>query len=144
LRPDAILAEIARARAVLAEREADVARLTEYIGTLELAAKMAGASLTSIREQRSVSPVDVNRNATMTAYTRRASKRSTRDHAGLKLLYEKDVTQASLARELNESRSRVVSWFATGALNRPIPRRHAEYLRDTYKVPLSAWERIAD
>ena len=144
MRPDAILAEIARARTVRAGLEADLARLTEYIGTLELAAKLAGASLTSIRKQRSVSPVDVNANGTMAAYTRRAAKRSTRTHGGLRTLYEKNVTQASLARDLKESRSRVASWFAKGPLNRPIPRHHAEYLRETYGVPLAAWERIAD
>lgn len=141
---DRIMAELAAARRALADAQGEVARLTEYIGVLELAAKLAGAPLTSIRKHRSVSPVDVNATAPLDSYTKRAATRSNRTHAGLKTLYEKNVTQASLARDLKESRSRVASWFATGKGNRPIPRSRAVYLRDKYGIPESTWSRIAD
>lgn len=143
IKPETILAEIALARKRLAALDDDRKRLAEYIGALELAASLAGASLTSIRKQRSVSPVDVN-GTQLDSYTKRAATRSNRTHAGLKALYEKDVTQASLAREMKESRSRVASWFAKGPLNRPIPRSRVVYLRDKYGIPESVWERIAD
>lgn len=141
--PATLLKEIALARAKLAALDDDRKRLAEYIGALELAASIKGVPLTSIRRQRSVSAVDVN-TVDLKPYTKRAATRSNRTHPGLKALYEKDVTQASLAREMGETRSRVASWFATGALNRPIPRSRAVYLRDTYGVPESVWERIAD
>lgn len=143
MKADRILAELDDARTALARAEDEAARLREYIGTLELAAKLAGASLTSIRRHRSVSSVDVNATVPLDSYTKRAATRSNRTHAGLKLLYEQNVTQASLARDLKETRSRVASWFAEGDLNRPIPRRHADYLLAKYRVPLSAWARIA-
>lgn len=145
LTPTALLAEITRATAALDRARDEVKRLTEYIGALELAARLAGATLTSIRKHRSVSPVDVNATAgPLDSYTKRAATRSNRTHVGLKKLYEQNVTQASLARDLKETRSRVAAWFAKGRLNRPIPRRQAVYLRDKYGIPESVWERITD
>lgn len=130
-------------RAEIAVVDGELARLTEYRAVLVRAEELASKGLTSTAKHRSVSPVDVSTTPGLAPYTKRAAARSNREHAGLKLLYEKDVTQASLARELGESRSRVASWFAVGDLNRPIPRSIAEKLRDKYGVPLGAWARIA-
>lgn len=60
------------------------------------------------------------------------------------MLYVKGHTITSIADELGEGRPRVNAWFAVGKANRPIPRRHAQYLLERYEIPLSAWSRIAD
>jgi hypothetical protein len=143
LRPDAILAEIARARAVLAEREADVARLTEYIGTLELAAKLADPSLTPTRINRIVSTMNVQA-PNLSGDTKRAAGRARRKSEAQRLLYEKDMTVAKLAKLLKVGRPLVSKWFGTAEENRPIPRAIAERLRVEYEIPLSAWARIAE
>jgi len=116
----------------------------EYIGALELALTLlSGKQLPTTEKHRSVPVMDVNTER-MSVITRRAATRATREHAGLRKLYEQDVSQSSLARELGETRSRVVSWFAEGPGNRPIPRKTAERIRDKYGLPLSVWARIAE
>lgn len=133
--------EIKKARA---ERD----KLTEYIGALELALAIktgAAKPLTSTGKHRSVSQMNVNSTG-LSATTRRAATRASRPHEGLKILYEHDRDQTAIARELGETRSRVVSWFAApdSGSNRPIPRKHVNYLRDKYGVPESVWARIQD
>lgn len=143
MRPDAILAEIVRARAALAGLEADVKRLTEYIGTLEIAAKLADPSLTRTRINRIVSTMNVQA-PNLSSDTKRAAGRARRDSEAQRLLYEKDMTIAKLAKELKVGRPLVSKWFGTEEENRPIPRAIAERLKAEYEIPLTAWSRIAD
>jgi len=143
LRPDAILAEIARARTALAGLEADTKRLTEYIGTLELAAKLADPSLTPTRINRIVSTMNVQA-PNLSSDTKRAAGRARRASEAQRLLYEKDMTLAKLAKKLKVGRPLVSKWFGTSEENRPIPRAIAERLRAEYDIPLTAWSRIAE
>lgn len=86
-----------------------------------------------------VSPMDVN---TESESVRRAAGRATRNHPAQKKLYDAGVTITELAALLKEGRPRVSSWFAEGDANRPIPKRHAERLKEKYGIPLSAWSRV--
>ena len=90
-----------------------------------------------------VSPMDVNTQHA-TEDVKRGAARATRKHKALKRLYEKGRTVTSIALELGEGRPRVSAWFAEGDGNRPIPRRHADYLRDKYNIPHAWWARIAE
>ena len=134
VKPSDIKAEIERV-------SREITGLLMYRETLEHALK-ASMQLTRTGKARSVSTVQVN-SPGLSGYTKRAATRSNREHEGLRILYEHDITQSALARELKESRSRVASWFAEGELNRPIPRVIAQHLQAKYGVPLSAWSRIA-
>jgi len=143
LKPETIVAEIARAREALAKAEGEVARLREYIGALELAAKLADPSLTRKRIDRIVSSVDVQA-PNLSADTKRAAARATRGGEAQRLLYEKDMTIPKLAKKLGEGVPRVAKWFGPPSDNRPIPKRIAERLRDEYGIPLTAWSRVAE
>jgi hypothetical protein len=138
LTPEAIVAEIARARVALEKARDDVARLTEYIGALELAAKLADPSLTRKRIDRIVSTVDVQA-PNLSAEVKRAAGRATRKGDAQRRLYERGMTVASLAKELGETRARVSKWFGPASDNRPIPRATAELLQREYGFPLTAW-----
>jgi hypothetical protein len=76
------------------------------------------------------------------ADVKRGVGRATRKHPAQMKLYAKGVTISALAKELRETRARVNSWMNAGKDVRPIPRHHAEYLRERYGIPLSAWDRI--
>lgn len=78
------------------------------------------------------------------ADVKRGVGRSTRKHPAQTKLYAKGVTISALAKELRETRARVSSWMNPGKETRAIPRHHAEYLREHYGIPLSAWARISD
>lgn len=75
---------------------------------------------------------------------KRGAGRATRNHPAQQKFYAAGVTIKSVAKDLRETRARVSSWMADGEANRPIPRRYAEYLKERYGVPLSAWARIKD
>jgi hypothetical protein len=139
-----LLNEIVRARAVLDKAKDDVTRLTEYIGALELAAKLKDPSLTRKRIDSIVSTVQLQGSSKVSSSTLRAAGRATRGGEAQRLLYEKDMTIAKLAEQLGEGRARVSKWFGTAEENRPIPRKYAEQLLKDYGIPLSAWSRIAD
>jgi hypothetical protein len=139
-----LLNEIVRARAVLDKAKDDVTRLTEYIGALELAAKLKDPSLTRKRIDSIVSSVQLQGSTKVSSATLRAAGRATRGGEAQRLLYEKDMTIAKLAEQLGEGRARVSKWFGTAEENRPIPRKYAEQLLKDYGIPLSAWSRIAD
>jgi plasmid maintenance system antidote protein VapI len=143
MKPETIVGEIALARAALAKAEDEVMRLREYIGALELAAKLADPSLTRKRIDRIVSNVQVQA-PNLTAEVKRAAGRATRNGDAQKLLYEKGQTIAGLAKLLGESRPRVSKWFGTAEENRPIPRATAERLQREYGIPISAWSRVAE
>lgn len=132
MRPEAILAEIARARA-------ELVRLTEYIGTLELAAKLADPSLTRTRINRIVSTMNVQ---ALSVETSRAKGRATRKGEAQRLLYAKDMTIAKLAKHLGVGRPLVSKWFGDKDENRPIPLAIAKRLEAEYDIPLSAWARV--
>lgn len=72
------------------------------------------------------------------------ASRSRRKHPALKKLYEAGVTVTALAQQLKEKRPSVSAWFAAGAGNRPVPRRHADTMEEKYGIPLSAWLKLAD
>lgn len=141
MKADRILAELDDARTALARVEDEAARLREYIGTLELAAKLAGASLTSIRTNRIVSSVQVQ--AKVSADTKRAAGRATRTGEAQRLLYERDWDITRLAKHLGETRPRVSKWFGPPSDNRPIPRAIAERLQRELGIPVTAWSRVA-
>lgn len=141
LKPETIVAEIARARAALAKAQNEVTRLREYIGALELAAKLRDPSLTRKRIDRIVSTVDVQA-PNLSADVKRAAGRATRTGEAQRMLYERGMTVAKLAKELGETRPRVSKWFGPAADNRPIPRAIAERLQREYGIPLTAWSRV--
>lgn len=93
--------------------------------------------------ERTIRTMDVNTGSN-DARVKAGAGRATRKHAAQKKLYQRGMTISSLAIELKEGRPRVSAWFAEGEANRPIPKRHAEKLRDKYGIPLTAWSRIAD
>src|SRR3982751_2795825 len=105
-----IVAEIARARVALGRAEDEATRLREYIGALELAAKLADPSLTRTRIDRIVSSVDVQA-PNLSADVRRAAGRATRNGEAQRILYERNMSIAKLARELGETIPRVSKWF---------------------------------
>lgn len=139
-----LLNEIVRARTALEEARGNVVRLTEYIGALELAAKLKDPSLTRKRIDSIVSTVQLQGSPKVSSATLRASGRASRKGEAQRKLYEADMTIAKLAVKLGEGRARVSKWFGTAEENRPIPRRYAEQLLKDYGIPLSAWSRIAD
>jgi len=143
LKPETIVAEIVRAREALAKAEGEVARLREYIGALELAAKLADPSLTRKRIDRIVSSVDVQA-PNLSADVKRAAGRARRNGDAQRMLYERGMTVAGLAKHLGETRPRVSKWFGPASDNRPIPKRIAERLRDELGIPLTAWSRVAE
>lgn len=95
------------------------------------------------RSNRIMRDMDVNTTGQPSG-VKRGAARATRKHPAQKKLYEQGRTITDVARELREGRPRVSAWFAEGEANRPIPRRHAETLRQRYGIPLTAWARIAD
>jgi plasmid maintenance system antidote protein VapI len=143
MKPEAIVAEIARARVALTRAEGEVTRLREYIGALELAAKLADPSLTRNRIDRIVSTVDVQA-PNLSAEVKRAAGRATRKGEAQRMLYEKGWTVAALAKHLGETRPRVSKWFGPASDNRPIPRATAERLQRELGIPLSAWSRVTE
>jgi hypothetical protein len=107
---------------------------------------LRGPSVSTLRRhdtERTIRTMDVNTQG-KSASVKRGAGRATRKHPAQKRLYERGKTITDIAGELKEGRPRVSSWFADGDTNRPIPRRHAEHLRDRYGIPLNAWLRIAD
>lgn len=105
--------------------------------------RMKEAGLHLDTPERTIRVMDVNTHG-MADDVKRGAARATRKHPAQKRLYRKGVTITKLAAELKEGRPRVSAWFAEGAGNRPIPRRHAEHLREKYGIPLSDWSRVAD
>lgn len=93
--------------------------------------------------ERIIRSMDVNTQG-RSANVKRGAGRATRKHPAQKKLYEKGKTITDVAAELGEGRPRVSAWFADGEANRPIPKRHAEKLRDKYGIPMNAWSRVAD
>jgi hypothetical protein len=77
------------------------------------------------------------------ADVKRGVGRARRKHPAQMKLYAKGVTITAVAKELRETRARVTSWMAEEDA-RAIPRHHADYLREKYGIPLSAWARIQD
>lgn len=106
-------------------------------------ARIKIVGLQGSRSDRTIPDMDVDTSG-QSVSVKRGAGRATRKHEAQRKLYEKGHTITSIAAELNEGRPRVSAWFAVGDSNRPIPRRHAEYLRDKYEIPLSVWSRIAD
>ena len=70
--------------------------------------------------------------------------RAVREHPAQRLLYDAGQTISGLAEELEISRSRVNSWFASDKNLRAIPRRTALFLKSKYAIPLELWGKIAD
>ncbi len=143
MKPETIVAEIARARAALVRVEGEAIRLREYIGALELAAKLSDPSLTRKRIDRIVSIVDVQA-PNLSAEVKRAAGRATRKGDAQRMLYERGMTVAGLAKSLGETRARVSKWFGPSADNRPIPRATAERLEREFGIPLTAWSRVTE
>lgn len=119
-----------RAQADLLERQA---------GELEA---MAERRVDTGSTERIIRTMDVNTHRSP-VHVKRGAARATRNNPAQKRLYEKGKTITDIAADLKEGRPRVSSWFAEGEAQRPIPRRHAEFLRDTYDIPLK-WFRVAD
>lgn len=88
--------------------------------------------------KRTIRSMDVNTHG-RSASVKRGAGRATRKHPAQKRLYERGKTITDIAAELKEGRPRVSSWFAEGDAQRPIPRHHAEYLRDKYGIPINVW-----
>lgn len=142
-----------RARATKLEEEA--AALKEDAEGFERAADVLAAAgthglvrikkrtLPDFGSNRSIGSMDVDTTG-QPARVKLGAARARRKHPAQRALYEHGKTVTSIAAELGEGRPRVNAWFADGEANRPIPRRHAERLRDRYGIPLSAWARIAD
>lgn len=138
---DKIAGDIKRAEEVAAT--IPQLRKTER-GLRKMAAEQAGESRLRIdRSERIMPDMDVNTHS-HDARVRSGAGRATRKHPAQKKLYERGKTITSIASELKEGRPRVSAWFADGEANRPIPKRHAETLKEKYGIPLSAWSRVAD
>lgn len=109
----------------------------------QAAREIEAARLTADPPERTIRTVDVDTRG-MPASVKRGAARATRRHVAQQRFYAARKTITDIAGELRETRERVSSWMAVGSGNRPIPRRHAEYLRERYHVPLAAWKRIAE
>lgn len=135
-------AQIAELRAEIASQRADLDRQDAWLAAEDERLARASAVDTG-GTKRIIRTMDVNTHGSP-ANVKRGAGRATRKHPAQKRLYEKGKTITDVASDLGEGRPRVSSWFADGDANRPIPRRHAEKLRDKYGIPLTAWSRIAD
>lgn len=140
-------AERARDDAILAAAVAIVRARQQARGEaatkdeLELMARMG---LPSDPTGRIVSSMNVDDTGQSEA-VKRAIARGRRNHPAQVILYEAGVTITDVAAELKETRQRVSAWMSDDPKAvRAIPRRVAEHLKRKYKIPLSAWSRIAD
>jgi hypothetical protein len=152
---DRLLAEAAAHRARATKLKEEAAQALEAARRCERAAEILGPPqnhgnarikprpLNPPRADRTIGPMDVDTTG-QPADVKAGAGRARRRHPAQRRLYEKGKTISSIAEELREGRPRVNAWFATGKTNRPIPRRHAEYLRDRYGIPLTDWARIAE
>jgi hypothetical protein len=140
-RREQLLAMADQAKADAEKLEAAAALARHQEATLRRLAAELEEPLRAIDTDDTLARMDVNTN---TERAKRGAGRATRKHRGQRKLYEKGHSVTSIAAELGEGRPRVSAWFADGEANRPIPRRHAEYLRDKYNIPLTSWKRIAD
>ena len=105
--------------------------------------EVAAKGLPGSAPGRTIRSVSIDTRDFSTA-VKRGVGRATRKHPAQLKLYQKGVTITAVAKELRETRARVSSWMNPGKDTRAIPRHHAEYLRDKYGIPLSAWDRIQD
>jgi hypothetical protein len=142
----------ARAEKLVAEaqdlrKEADAfdraANVLEAAAGRFSSARIKRSPLSDGGSNRSIGGMDVDTTGRAVA-VKMGAGRAKRKHPAQRRLYEQGHTITSIAAELREGRPRVNAWFAVGDANRPIPRRHAEYLRDRYGIPISDWSRIAD
>lgn len=152
---DRLLAEAAAHRARANKLKEEAAQALEQARRCERAAAMLGAPkvlahgrikpfpLKKPGSDRTIGAMDVDTTGRDVS-VKVGAGRATRRHPAQRILYEKGHTVTSIAKELNEGRPRVNAWFAEGEANRPIPRRHAEYLFEKYGIPLSAWKRVAE
>jgi hypothetical protein len=143
------LANEADEQAASLRREADILE-QQGVTLRKLADDKESSGLQHGTGERIISAMDVNASGQSSA-VKRGAARATRKHPAQVKLYSRKVEGApagitikDLATELDETRARVSSWFATGHANRPVPRHHAEFMRKKYGIPLSAWARIAD
>ena len=143
------LKALADRKRALIEQLREAFRLRIESEERELAALEAAAAtlekgdLTIDRTERTIRTMDVNTGST-DARVKSGAGRATRKHPAQKKLYQQGKTITSLAAELKEGRPRVSAWFAKGDANRPIPKHHADHLREKYGIPLNAWDRVAD
>lgn len=85
-------------------------------------------------------------NATAIAPPRRGRPLENRDHPFVAALLREGLTVAEVAEELKRRPSTVKAWYKASSDPgfRPIPRDVAKVISKRFKVPLSAWARIAD
>jgi hypothetical protein len=135
-------------KANAALRAGDKERAQEYedmAGECEmLASVMLERGLTSGKPERIIRSMSAQPARVISSDVKRGKGRSTRKHPAQEIFYKKGTHIKAVAAELGETRAWVSSWMADGDACRAIPRRHAEYLKEKYGVPLSAWHRIAD
>jgi hypothetical protein len=105
---------------------------------------MLERGLTSGKPERIIRSMSAQPARVISSDVKRGKGRSTRKHPAQEIFYKKGTHIKAVAAELGETRAWVSSWMADGDACRAIPRRHAEYLKEKYGVPLSAWHRIAD
>lgn len=138
------LAEVERRRAELDAEEAaiyqEAARLLLERPGPRIAERLRSVDTTRIIPDE-VTGVDT---ANMPLHVRVAVGRTQRVHPASKAWLKAGKSVGDIALEIGEGRPRVNSWLNDGDGNRPIPRKHAEYFKATYKIPLSAWRRIKD
>jgi DNA-binding NarL/FixJ family response regulator len=81
-----------------------------------------------------------------TTEPRRGRPLTQRKHPFVRALIREGLTIAEVADELKAKQSTVKAWYKkVGTVaHRPIPKAMAERIRDRFKVPLSAWDRIAE
>lgn len=147
IRADVAAAEASLARIPGGQPEKRAEALATIVELLRLAAKIEDGVdelerglRESPRPRNMSSMYDVTTGSTA---VKKGASRARRKHPAMPKIYDANQTITSIAQELRETRARVSSWMADEE-PRAIPRRHAEYLRDKYKIPLTAWKRILD
>jgi DNA invertase Pin-like site-specific DNA recombinase len=81
-----------------------------------------------------------------TTEPRRGRPLTRKKHPFVAALIREGLTIAEVADELKANPSTVKAWYKKQGTvaHRPIPKAMAERIRDRFKVPLSAWDRIAE
>lgn len=137
---ESLLATADEAEARAAAREREAASLRDFAAELRKAAEKAPRGLPVVDTDDTLPGMNVDTRGKSEAVTR-AVGRATRNHPAQRAFYKAGKTVGQIAEELREGRPRVSSWMSEDE-PRPIPRHHADYLREHYKVPLSAWKNL--
>lgn len=133
---------LAKALEIVRKRRAEESELAAALAGNE--ARESSMGLPNDSTGRIVSSMNVDDTGQSEA-VKRAIARGRRNHPAQVILYEAGVTITDVAAELKETRQRVSAWMSDDPKAvRAIPRRVAEHLKRKYKIPLSAWTRIAD